>query len=328
MSLGILSRRFTDVELTAPITGIGGLFHVELRDARTGFIKQSFSMPNIITSAGLNEFLGGSTAVFNTLVLNAGVGTNNTAPTLSDTALGAQVGGRVVATGGVPDESGTVITSPEYVWRKQTREWGTTEGNGNLTEVGLFSAATGGLMWCRSLFKDAGGTPITVTKTSSDILRVTYETRLYPALADATQTALNISGTNYDVTWRPVSRTLWPFALWSDNLNAVPRNNSAEIGTATALLTRFGTDFGIGTVLVPNGTPTASYNSATLTVSRTHIWTPAAGALSVRSLQLGALVNSAGLRCPYHGLIATVLNKTGSNQLALNYEIAWSRVTP
>jgi len=54
----ILSRRTTDAELFgAPGNGVGGMFYVELIDAATGLIKQAFSMPNVVTSAGLNSWL-------------------------------------------------------------------------------------------------------------------------------------------------------------------------------------------------------------------------------------------------------------------------------
>lgn len=325
----ILSRRTTDARLdTVPTTGIGGVFHVELRCAKSGLIKQSFSMPNIITTTGLNEFLGGSSSTLDTLLSHAGVGTDSAAPAIGDTALGAQVGGRVTATGGVPDETGTVTASPEYVWQKKTRQWATGEGNGNLTEIGFFAASTGGVMWCRALFRDSGGTAVTVTKTSSDILRVTYEVRVYPALGDATQTALAISGTNYDFTWRPVSRTLWPINLISGGLVIIARNTQAQLGTTTALLARFDTTFGLSGSLDPDGTPTCTWDSGALKHVRSHTWTPTAGACSARSIMIGALNSVSGMRCPYHGTIATTLSKTAVNQLVLNYEIPWTRVTP
>ncbi len=324
MSLIIHAPRFTEAEAHLPKIGIGGRFHVELRDAKTGLIKQAFTMPNVITTTGLDAFLNTSGGqVLDTLLNFAAVGTNATTPAITDTALGAQVGGRVTANGGVTDVFTTNNTSPEYVSIKRTREWGTSEGNGNLTEIGFFGASSGGTMWCRALFRDAGLSPVTVVKTSADILRVTYELRVYPALGDGSQSGITISGTNYAFTWRPITRTLWPISLWFGGLIGVNRLNAAELAATGTLLTRWDTTSISGTASTSGS---VTYNAGLIRHERQSIWNTTV-VLTVGTIHLGATMNATGIRSPYQGTVSPTMAKTGSNQLTLNYNIDWSRVT-
>jgi len=227
----------------------------------------------------------------------------------------------VNADGNISPTVGESMTSPEHFWRRRVREWSTSLGNGNLTEIGMFSAATGGVMWCRALFRDSSGTPITVTKTSADILRVTYEVRLYPALGDATQSAITISGTNYAFTWRPIDRGNWNFNNFFDTLVGEATIGGALLSPDTALPARMGTA-ALGSGLNASSA-TAAFNTATLVQPRTHVWNPASGALTTNSIGLGGV----GSRCPYAGTVTPAIAKTAVNQLTLNYEIPWSRVT-
>lgn len=155
--------------------GIEGLFRVEL--IRRGRIVRALEFQNLITDAGLNAIGNGTT--LDSLVQYLGVGTDNTSPAVSQTALGAQVGGRTNSNGGFAD----VVTSGasySYWQLARTRLFLEAEANGNLTELGMFSAATAGTMWCRQLFLDDLGNPTTLVKTSEEQLRVTYSWRIYP----------------------------------------------------------------------------------------------------------------------------------------------------
>jgi hypothetical protein len=57
-------------------------------------------------------------------------------------------------------------------------------------------------MFSRSLIKDPGGTPITLTIAAFEYLNVSYEFRMYPNLVDATLSATVLS-VGYTVTVRP-----------------------------------------------------------------------------------------------------------------------------
>ena len=168
---------------------MGGIFKVELIDAATGKVKQYLEFPNLITDAGLDSIMGqtlSQTSLFNYI----GVGTDNSAPTVGDTTLGAEVD-RTNSNGGFTLEEivGYVTGTTDdfdgaYHFRRFVRLFLEGEGNGNLTELAWFASAAGSTMAVRSLFKDSGGTPITVTKTTADQLKITYDLRLYPPIGN------------------------------------------------------------------------------------------------------------------------------------------------
>jgi len=176
------SKVLTKSEISASFRfQIGGIFTVELIEAATGRVKQRLEFPNLITDAGLNAIVGqADTAV--ALFIFLGVGTDSTAPVVGDTTLGSEVD-RTSSNGGFADTTGFVtgsdIFDAPFYFKKRTRLFLEGEGNGNLTELAWFKSAAASTMIVRSLFKDSGGTPITVTKTSSDQLKITHELRSY-----------------------------------------------------------------------------------------------------------------------------------------------------
>lgn len=327
---GPCPRRSHELDVALPGCGMSGHFTVELLDAATRRVKQRLAFKNVITNAGLVQFFGNTltpSALFN----HAAVGTSSTAPAVTDTALGAQVGARVTATGGVGDAFGGVTTSPEYAWMRRTREWGTAEGNGNLTEIGLFSAGTGGTMWCRALFRDSSNNPVTVTKTASDVLRVTYEWRLYPPLGDSSYN-VTISGTNYAMVARPVGRVTnqggtadWGIDGSVSQAQGIYNVAQAQLSTQTVLGTRLATP-SVATAINASST-TGSFDIATLVQTRQAIWEPAAGANAGASLFLHCFRQSAAMGAGFQVTVTSPFNKTALQRLTLNYTHQWSRVT-
>ncbi len=69
-----------------PPVQIGGYYYVYLIDAETGEVKRELEFPNLITDSGL-DFIGQGTSL-DTIYTTLAVGTSNTTPTVSDTALG------------------------------------------------------------------------------------------------------------------------------------------------------------------------------------------------------------------------------------------------
>ena len=177
--------------------GIGGIFHVELLDAKTGEVLEEHTFPNLITDSGMDAIAGGVRSISNSWYYLA-VGTDNTTPTHADTSLGAEIS-RTNSNGGFTSEQGSLEAKPitgsggwgdsPYYWGRQVRVFTEGEANGNLTELGWFNQSTGGTMVVRSLFKNSGGTPITITKTSANQLKVTYEHRLYPPVGNSPNNA-------------------------------------------------------------------------------------------------------------------------------------------
>lgn len=167
----------------------GGWFIVDLIDAESGDIKEHYEFPNLITDLGLDEIAKGTKQ--NVLFAYLGVGTDATAPAVGDTALGAEIvrtnsngGHSALSIDGGPITGSAGPLDTLYWFKRITRLFTESEANGNLTELGWFKDPTTGVMVVRSLFKDGGGTPIVITKTSAEQLRVVYEIRAYPHVGE------------------------------------------------------------------------------------------------------------------------------------------------
>lgn len=86
------------------------------------------------------------------------LGSSSTAPALSDTALGAQLGRVAVAVAGGSPSNNTV---------SYTATFGAGVATGAVVEAGVFNASTGGTMLCRTTF------PV-INKNDTDSLAVTW----------------------------------------------------------------------------------------------------------------------------------------------------------
>lgn len=186
--------------LKFPPVGISGHFVVDVIDAKTGDIKQHLDFPNLLTDGLMNALGNGSLRLGNAFT-HLDVGSGSAIPQVTDTSLQASLGVRTNFAGGVADVT-LNNTTPEYTYRRITRVFTESQVNGNLTELGFWSAASGGTLTNRSLFKDSAGNATTVIKTASDILRVQYEYRLYAPQFDVTDT-ISINGIPTVYTIRP-----------------------------------------------------------------------------------------------------------------------------
>lgn len=177
-----------------------GWVTVELIHARTGFIKQRLHFKNLVTDAALDSF--GTNHPLGDWMNSGwiGVGTGNAAPANSDVGLQTPTGVRTNSVGGGTESAGWGAANA-YAFKRAVREFSEAQSNGNLTEFGMFRASAGDIMLARQLFKDAGGAPTVVTKTSDDKLRITYEFRLYPPTVDTAGAAL-VQGVSYNYAGR------------------------------------------------------------------------------------------------------------------------------
>ena len=268
-------RRYVEVEALRATATIAGHFDVELIHARTGLVKQKLSFPNVITDVGLDQLWGGSNNI-SSYFSHLAVGTGSSNPDVGDTALDAEIG-RTSSNGGFADEdSDDGATSSQRHWRActRTRVFGNNEANGNLTELGFFTASSGGVLMNRQLFRDELGAPTTITKTSDDQLRIRYTWRVYSPLDDVFDT-INIGGTPHDITVR---------AMYVDTNNIVGwhQRGFANWSTATASAqvenrsTMFARDDGtVSTNRTADSGTLHSYSSGSFYRDRTLIWNPA-----------------------------------------------------
>lgn len=178
--------------------------------------------PNLITDAGLE---GMGTLSILELTAFCRVGTGTTAPAVTDTGLVAQI----ASTATQQSTSQAAQTTPPYYGSYViTRRFAVGVAAGNLSEVGMASAATGGIMYSRARILDGGGNPTTITVLSNEVLDVTYQVRNYVPTEDGNWSA-TIASVGYSGTVRAADATnaqQWPGVEY-----AAGRNSNANFPT-------------------------------------------------------------------------------------------------
>lgn len=159
--------------------------------------------PNLITDQGLDQIATksillrqGAAALptpgtYFEIIAYCAVGTDNTAPAVTDTALGTEVG----RTATMYQEEELNRTSNGVYELTRYIEFDYAEANGNLTEWGFSYDGTGpGLLFNRALFLDGGGSPEVVTKTSDYKLRIIYTLEVTLSPVTMTSGAFTLTG--------------------------------------------------------------------------------------------------------------------------------------
>lgn len=188
-----------ELNIEVPKVQLEGRFQVQL--IRKGIILKELNFKNLIVNAGLDLFSYGGASLNSTpdgAFTYLSVGTGNVAPAAADINLAAPLSPRTNRNGGQVDVTGSDGTG-HFSYIRRTRLFLETEVNGNLAELGFFTALTLGAMVNRQLFKDDLGNNVVITKTVQDQLKVTFEWRMYYPTVNATGT-VNLAGTNYDYT--------------------------------------------------------------------------------------------------------------------------------
>lgn len=286
---------------------------------------------NLITDAGM-DYLG-STDQDNLAMCR--IGTGNTAPADADTSLVAQVG-TGTTTEGIGSANG-YDGAGNYLYRRVSRRFnpGTVDGV-NLAEVGMAASNVVNL-FSRSLIKDTGGSPTTITLAADEYLDVLYELRLYLPANDATTTA-TIDGVSTTVTIR-YSTYADTLASWSGGLGVRMGMPSYLPGTAygravdtlPAATSKFfssGSDTNNGTITL------ASYSPGTYTTTATVVFGPAIANLTGGIQCMLMAGNGSGsydsrYDSPY-GFWAynfsTKLNKTSTRKATVTVGVTWGRL--
>src|SRR5690606_32173470 len=248
-------RRYVEVGAVRHAIAVEGYFTVELIHARSGLVKRRLRFRNLITNAGLDALAGGTG--ISDLINYLAVGTGSSEPSYTDTTLNAEIA-RTNSNAGFGDSNAMVGSGDlvEYWRRIRTRVFTENQANGNLAELGFFSAADGGTMWNRQLFRDELGNPTAITKTPEDQLRVRYEYRIYPPWDDVVQ-EIEVNGVPTEVVNRPsrvADSTFWGPGTTASNSGAL--NNLGLVGNSR--LIAYNTD----TLPGRNGTPSGSSSEA------------------------------------------------------------------
>lgn len=136
---------------------------------------------NIITNNGLDFLGGGGGNDFGANVLVAcRVGTGSTPAAETDNALVSHLAGTSTVN---LTEQGANSVSPYYGWKRRTFRFALGAVVGNVSEVSVWTALTGGTMFSRALV-ESGGAPTTITILADEQLDVVYEARAYAQVGD------------------------------------------------------------------------------------------------------------------------------------------------
>lgn len=282
--------------------------------------------PNLITNAGL-DLLGttGLTAV----QTYCRVGSGNTAPTVTDTALVSPVAAsntKQAETVGV-DRSGAF-----FGWRRTTIRFAAGSATGTLAEVGVSPAASGSL-FSRALILDGGGSPTTITVLSDEVLDVTYELRIYPVLTDATGTVV-IAGVTYNWTARCLTNSTY------DNCWSFILGNGMGFNTNMGNASLYGPNVS-ATLPAQGSTPVSTVNATSMNPL---VYTPGSYAQSFRiDIDLNNGNVAGGIGCFFAASLPSSnggtcgawawglspkLPKTSSFKATFTVRMSWGRYTP
>ena len=235
------------------MVGMKGFLRLQCINKFSGKVTQDTGwFPNTILDSGRNVMatqVGWMTC--------CQVGTDNTAPSQSDTSLLGHFAGTTTITS---TTTGQASSAPYFGWKRRTFRFSAGTVAANLSEAGVGWATTGGTLISRALILDPIlQTPTTVTPLADELLDVTYELRYYPPLVDVTSPQVTLNGVLYDTITRAAGVT---GTRWSTDIGEL----IGQYSTAAADWRAY--DGNIGTILtLPSGTTddcdnADQYNSA------------------------------------------------------------------
>jgi hypothetical protein len=169
--------------------GIKGYCRFILRQRDLSVIYDTGWFPNIITNAGMVNIrdLGGGHNY-------SELGSDNTAPAITDTDVIASLGARKAGSGITTDY---VAASPDYIYSRIGYRYEAGHATGNVREICTYRNSAGDDANTRNLVIDTGGNPVTIVKGAENILDTYHEYRNYGPTGDATG-SIDVSGTTYN----------------------------------------------------------------------------------------------------------------------------------
>lgn len=131
---------------------------IVLRD-QYGNVKEQKTVPNLIVTTGKNAIASRLAGVATGVMTHLAVGSTSTAPDVSNTTLGVQLGTRAALTVSGGAASGNQVTF--------TATFIAGNATGAITEAGIFNASTAGTMLARTTFS-------VVNKDALDTLTISW----------------------------------------------------------------------------------------------------------------------------------------------------------
>lgn len=279
---------------------------------------------NLITDTGL-DYLNIGRAIESACAY-CKVGTSSAIPTVSDTTLGAQTGS--TSSPGTTTNSVQYTAEPYYSAHQIVYTFAVGAVSGNLTEIGFFSAASGGVMWSRALIKDSGGNPTTLTLLATEQLKVTYTVCRYIPASLTGSFTLNTNGSNstinYTITPANISstnvpwyqgmcsqNTMYLFAYETQTLGGITSKPSGSASSsASATRSNYTQDPFQSLFYITLPTSTANFTTG---IGSIVFW---AGASTTSSSYYG-----------YQCSFSQKIMKTSSQTLNIGIRLSWGRTT-
>ena len=133
-----------------------GRLNIVLKD-QDGNVKDTREVDNLVVTAGLGYIASRMKDATATAMTHMAVGSGTTAAAAGDTDLGSILGSREAL-------DSTTVTDNAIAY---VASFEAGEGTGAITEAGIFNAATGGTMLCRTVFSE-------VNKAANDTMSITW----------------------------------------------------------------------------------------------------------------------------------------------------------
>lgn len=317
----IARRRYIELEASTPKVHIGGEFRAVVSRADGSVKSDTGYFKNLVLDSGLNRMGSGLANAF------MYVSTNNTAPSVSDTGMGATYYS-TSNTSGVSSPTGwgvAAATPPYFGTAYQTRRFAIGTLSGTFSSVGIGWDASNNI-FAKSLVVDGLGAPTTFSVGIDEQLDLTYRWRTYVPDADYAHVA-TISGVNYDITTRGahVTSSDSNFGVYNALAAAVSFTNNFGGSTSCAYNGAIGsaTGFPSGTVASSGTGSTAAYVNNSLSRSGTLTMTTAQGNLAGGISALRAKFSNLGYT--FQMGISPPIPKDDTKTLVLNFTASWGR---
>ena len=124
----------------------------------SGEVKDTRQVPNLVVQTGLDFIASRMKDTTYDVMSHMAVGEDNTSPVLADTTLAAEVSGSRTAL------TSTNVSTDQITY---TTTFGPGVGTGALVEAGVFNAASGGTMLCRTIYD-------VINKGAADTLTISW----------------------------------------------------------------------------------------------------------------------------------------------------------
>jgi hypothetical protein len=301
------------IDLPLKLRGRYKLEAVDVFTGRRRLLADWFD--NLITDNGLD--LLGTTGNFQTYCL---VGSGNTAPANSNTALVTFVASTSSTTNSLNTNSGS---SPYFGTMTRTWRFAIGTATGNLSEIGIGPNSTNTGLFSRALILDGGGSPTTITVLSTEALDATYQLQVYAPLTDVTGN-VTINAVSYAYVMRAAnanSSGSWggPNAANGDRmgLNGLTVYNGS-IGSITSQ--PGGSSGNNGGIAVQSYTPGSLFIDSIVSFGLSD--GNVSGGISAALLTYGRNFSSLG---SFQVSFTPALPKDGSHTMTLTFRQSWAR---